>query len=184
MSLEDHPTRKIRDLIKKVEQENNLNLSTTQKILLSIEGPIVTILDALYGEVKLFFLEQHIKKADKDISEKLNINEGDEIDYREVVVHKNGRPLVYAMSYIPKDRCSDEVISKLLSEEKTIGRIFVEREIETIRKVKGISIEKPTPMISNLFNTTEDMITREYVMIHKKQIVIWTKEVYPISSFK
>lgn len=63
MSLEDHPTRKIRDLIKKVEQENNLNLSTTQKILLSIEGPIVTILDVLYGEVKLFFLEQHIKKA-------------------------------------------------------------------------------------------------------------------------
>ena len=174
----------IRTKIQEVENKHDVKLSTTEKILLSISGPIVTILDTLYGEVKLFVLEQKMKKADKEISELLDIDEGAEIDYREVIVHKHGKPLVYAISYIPKERCSDSVIGELLNEEKTTGRILVEHEIETIRRINNISIENPDAIVANLFNSTEKMLAREYVMVHKKKVVIWTKEIYPISPFK
>ena len=174
----------IRTKIQEVENKHDIKLSTTEKILLSVSGPIVTILDTLYGEVKLFVLEQKMKKADKEISELLDIDEWAEIDYREVIVHKHGKPLVYAISYIPKERCSDSVIGELLNEEKTTGRILVEHEIETIRRTNNISIEKPDAIVANLFNSTEKMLAREYVMVHKKKVVIWTKEIYPISQFK
>ena len=174
----------VRDKINELEEKNNIKLSTIQKILCAIEGPAVTILDVLYGDVNLFILDQHIEKANEDIAEKLDINVGDEIDLREVVLHKHGRPLVYGLSYIPKDRCSNTVIEKLLKEDQTTGRIMLEHEIETRTKVINITLEKPDAIIQNMFHTTEDMLTREYVLIHKKNIVIWSKEVYPISYFK
>lgn len=174
----------IREKIIELERENDVKLSTTQKILLSIEGQLVTILDTLYGDVGLFVLDQHIEKADAPIAEKLDINEGDEVDLREVIIHKYGRPLVYGLSYIPRDRCSNTVIEKLLNEKKTTGRILLEHEIETRTEVENISLEKPNGTLKNLFHTSDDMLIREYVLIHKKNKVIWSKEMYPISNFK
>lgn len=82
----------IRSKIKELEEEYDIELSTTQKILLSINGPITTILDVLYGEVKLFMLGQHVEEANEDIAKLLNIDEGEEVDYREVIVHKCNPP--------------------------------------------------------------------------------------------
>lgn len=140
-------------------------------------------MDVLYGDVNLFVLDQHIEKANEDVAEKLEINEGDEIDLREVIIHKHGKPLVYGLSYIPKDRCSDTVIGKLLKEDQTTGRIMLEHEIETLTKVSNISTEKPDAKLQSLFHTSEDFIVKEYILIHKKNIVIWSKEAYPISYF-
>ena len=55
----------IRDEINKVEEKHDIKLSTIQKILLSINGPISTILDVLYGTVNLFMLDQHLEKSPK-----------------------------------------------------------------------------------------------------------------------
>lgn len=175
---------KTRELINSVQQENDIQLTTTQKILCSIEGPLVTILDVLYGDVGLFILDQHMEKANEEIAKKIEINEGDDVNVREVIIHKHGRPLIYGLSYIPKDRCSDTVIEKLLSEQQTTGRIILEHEIETITKLDSLNIEKPTEKLQDLFHTDEDMLEREYVLIHKKNIVIWSKEAYPLSYFK
>ncbi|MBQ2832809.1 chorismate pyruvate-lyase family protein [Methanobrevibacter sp.] len=174
----------VREKIKELEEKNDIKLSTLQKVFSSIEGPVVTILDVLYGDINLFILDQHMEKADEDIAEKLQINVGDEVDLREVILHKHGRPLVYGLSYIPKDRCSNTVIEKLLKEDQTTGRIILEHEIETITKVNDIYLEKPSAKILNLFHANEDMLVREYILIHKKNVVIWSKEVYPISYFK
>ncbi len=174
----------VREKIKEVEEKNDIKLSTIQKILYSIEGPVVTILDVLYGDVNLFILDQHMEKANKDIAEKLEINEGDEIDLREVILHKHSRPLVYGLSYIPKDRCSNTVIEKLLKENQTTGRIMLEHEIETITRIDNITVEKPSATLQNLFHTNEDFLIREYTLIHKKNVVIWSKEAYPLSYFK
>ena len=173
----------VREKIKELEEKNDIKLSTLQKVFCSIEGPVVTILDVLYGDVNLFILDQHMEKANENIAEKLDINEGDEIDLREVILHKHGRPLVYGLSYIPKDRCSNTVIEKLLKEDQTTGRIMLEHQIETITQIEDIYIEKPDPKLQNLFHTDDYLLTREYSMIHKKNVVIWSKEVYPISYF-
>lgn len=174
----------IREKINFIEEQNNMELSTTQKILLTIGGPITTILDVLFGSVNLFMLNQHFEKADKNVAELLNVDEDEEIDYREVIVHKNGRPLVYAKSYIPLSRCSDRVIDDLRKEELTTGKIMAKNNIETIRKINEIYIETPDATLQELFKTSEPMLTREYVMIHHAKIVIWTKESYPLSYFR
>lgn len=174
----------LREMIARLEQEHNIKLSTTQKILLSINGPVTPILDVLYGEVHLFMLDQHFENADKDIADLLGIDEGDEILYRNSIVFKHSKPLIYVLSYIPKSRCSDRVINKLLEGKTTTGRIMNESGHETIRIINDISLMKATPILTELFKTTDDMLTREYSIIHKGKIVIWTKEVYPLSYFK
>ena len=130
----------IREKILELEQKHNIKLSTMQKTLFSIEGQIVTILDTLYGDVKLFVLDQKVRNADADIAEKLDINEGGEVDLREVIIHKHGRPLIYGLSYIPKERCSNTVFEKLLAEKSTTGRILLEHKIGSRTEVINISI--------------------------------------------
>ena len=174
----------LREMIARLEQEHNIKLSTTQKILLSINGPVTPILDVLYGEVRLFMLDQHFENADKDIADLLGIDEGDEILYRNSIVFKHSKPLIYVLSYIPKSRCSDRVINKLLEGKTTTGRIINESGHETIRIINDISLMKATPILTELFKTTDDMLTREYSMIHKGEIVILTKDIYPLSYFK
>ena len=174
----------IRHKISQVEAEYNTSLSTTQKILLCERGPITTILDVLYGEVNLFMLDQHLEKADEEKADLLNINTGDEIDYREVIVHKNGRPLVYALSYIPTSRCTEGVLDDLRREQLTTGKIIDKNCLETMRVIKEISLERPDATLKELFKTNELMITREYIMTYNKEIVIWTRESYPLSYFK
>ena len=174
----------IRDIITELEQEHDVKLATTQKILLSTRGPITTVLDVLYGEVRLFMLDQHTEKADKDNAELLGIKEGDEIIFRNAIVFKNRRPLVYVLSYIPTARCTGAILDDLLSGNVTTGKIIDEHNVETVRKINKIDIEKATPLLTEIFKTTEDMLTREYTMAHRKKIVIWTKELYPISYFR
>ncbi len=174
----------IREKIKDIEKENNVELSKLQQILLSIEGPISSILDVLYGTVKIFILDQHIEKADEAVAELLDIKIGDEIYYREIIVHKNGRPLCYAKSYIPLSRCSDEVTEDLLGEKLTTGNIMDYHQIETIREISKIDIENTTPLLQDLFKTDSDLIVREYYMKHHKKIVVHTQEAYPLTYFK
>lgn len=173
-----------REKIKELEQRHRIKLSNTQKILLSIGGPCTIILDVLYGEVNLFMLDQRFKKADATVAELVNINEGEEIDYREGIAHKNRRPLIYAISYIVKSRCDDEIIDDLLKEEQTLGRILYKIDNAITTKINSISIESPTPILKELFKTDEAMLTREYVLMRGEKTIIWTKEFYPLNYFK
>ena len=177
-------TSKTREKIALLEEEYDIELSTTQKILLSLKGPVTTILDVLYGSMNLFVLDQHLEEADENISELIDIDEGATIYHREVIVHKNGRPLVYTKSYIPTSRCSDEVIKDLHQSHLTTGSIMEKNEIETLRLINEISIEEPDGLMNELFHTDELMITRRYVMVQHKKPVIWTEEKYPISYFR
>ena len=174
----------VREKIKELEQKKGIKLSTIQKVFCSVEGPVVSILDVLYGDVNLFVLDQHMEKANEEVAKHLEINVGDEVDLREVIVHKHGRPLVYGISFIPKDRCSNTVIEKLLKEDQTTGRIMLEHEIETVTKINDIVIEEPRAKLQHLFHANEDLLIRDYTLIHKKKPVIWSKEIYPLSYFR
>ena len=174
----------IKEKLKEVEEQHNIEFSTTQKILLCIQEPVTTILDVLYGEVNLFMLDQHLEDADENIANLLKVNEGDKIDYREAIVHKNGRPLVYAQSYIPISRCGDPVREDLSKKHLPTGTIMTKNMIETLRVITEISIENPNALLQELFHTDEPLISRSYVMIQHKKPVIWTQEKYPLSYFK
>lgn len=173
----------IREEINRVEKEHGVELSTAQKILLSINGPISTILDVLYGTVHLFMLDQHLEKSPKS-SKIMDIEKGEEILYRESIVHKRGRPLVHVTSVVPTSRCSKETLVDLFEEKQTTGKIMDKHNHETLRRITKISIESPNSVLQDLFKTDEDMLTREYIMINKGEVLIWTRESYPLSYFK
>lgn len=175
---------KLKKTIEDLERDYNIEISKIQQILLSIHGPITTVLDVLYGDVNLFILNQQFKNADKDMADLIDVNKHDEVFHREVIVHKHGKPLVYASSLIPKSRCPSEIFDEIHRKQLTTGKIAYKFNFETFRKITKISIEKSTPLFEELFKTDEDLLTREYVMIHDGKIFIHTKEAYPLSYFR
>lgn len=172
----------IRDEINLLEEKYDVKLSTIQKILLSSDGPISTILDTLYGTVHLFMLDQHLEKSPKS-SQIVDIEEGELILYRESIVHKRGRPLVHVTSVIPTVRCDKETMEDIFEEKQTTGKILEMHNIETLRRITKISIETPNLVLQDLFQTDEGMLTREYIMINKGKVMIWTRESFPLSYF-
>ena len=93
--------RTLIERINELEKEHSKKLSNTQKILLTTDGSITAILDVLYGKIALTTIDQHFEDADESHAKLVNVSEGDEINFREVIMHKNGRPLIYAISHIP-----------------------------------------------------------------------------------
>lgn len=175
-----------RSLIEKInilERENDKKFSNTQKILLTTDGSITAILDVLYGKITLSTLDQHFEDADKEHAQLVNVGEGEEINYREVIMHKDGKPLIYAISHIPLSRCSRDVCADLIRADIPIGRILKNYNIESRREINNIFIEKPNDTLKELFNTDEDMLARDYVIINNDEILMWIKESFPISYF-
>ena len=176
-----------RSLIEKItDLENSYGetLSNTQKILLTTDGSITAILDVLYGKITLTTIDQHFEDADKTHAQLVNVDEGDEINFREVIMHKNEKPLIYAISHIPLARCSKKVCADLIRADIPIGRILKNYNIESRREIHNITIEKPNDKLKEIFKTDEKMLARDYVIINHDEILMWIKEIFPISYFR
>ena len=74
-----------------LEKDYGQKFSNTQKILLTTDGSITAILDVLYGKISLFTIDQHFGIADESHAKLVNVNAGDEINFREVLMHKEVR---------------------------------------------------------------------------------------------
>ena len=172
--------RSLIESINDLEREYDENFSNTQKILLTTDGSITAILDVLFGKITLSTLEQHFESADESHAKLVNVAEGDKINF----MHKDGQPLIYAISHIPLSRCSDEVCADLVRADIPIGRILKNYNIESRREIKHIYIEKPNETLKEIFKTDEDMLARDYVIISNDDILMWIKEVFPISYFR
>jgi chorismate-pyruvate lyase len=166
-----------------LEKDYGQQFSNTQKILLTTDGSITAILDVLYGKITLDTLDQHLENADAERAKLVNVNEGEEINFREVLMHKGDQPLIYAISHVPLGRCSKEICSDLLRADIPIGRILKNYHVESRREVRNIFIEKPDDKLKELFSTDEDFLARDYVIINNDEILMWIKEMFPVSYF-
>jgi chorismate-pyruvate lyase len=175
--------KRLIEKINDLEESYGQKFSNTQKILLTTDGSITAILDVLYGKINLDTLDQHFGNANAQQAQLVNVNEGDEINFREVIMHKEDNPLIYAISHVPLNRCSEEICSDLLRADIPIGRILKNYHIESRREVNKIFIEKPNDKLKELFNTDEDFLARDYVIIHDDEILMWIKEMFPVSYF-
>ncbi|WP_407412986.1 chorismate--pyruvate lyase family protein [Methanobrevibacter sp.] len=175
--------KRLIEKINDLEDSYGQKFSNTQKILLTTDGSITAILDVLYGKINLFTIDQHFGIADGEHAKLVNVSEGDEINFREVIMHKNGKPLIYAISHVPLERCSEDICRDLLRADIPIGRILKNYHIESRREVNRIFIEKPNSRLQELFNTDEDFLARDYVIIHEDEILMWIKEMFPVSYF-
>ena len=176
-----------RSLIEKItqlEDDYGEEFSNTQKILLTTDGSITAILDVLFGKITLTTLDQHFGKADESHAKLVNVDVGESINFREVIMHRGEKPLIYAISHIPLGRCSEDICADLVRADIPIGRILKNYHIESRREVNNIFIEKSNDRLRELFKTDEDMLARDYVIIHDDEILMWIKEVFPVSYFR
>lgn len=98
-------------------------------------------------------------------------------------MHKDDDPLIYALSYVPLERLTDEIKCDLMSANIPIGRILKNYKIESRREINNIFIEKGNETLEELYGTDEEFLSRDYVIIHKGEILMWIKESFPISYF-
>lgn len=175
--------RALIDKINEVEKNYGKTFSNTQKILLTTDGSITAILDVLYGKITLTTIDQHFENADTEHAKLVNVPVNEQINFREVIMHKDDKPLIYAISHIPLSRCNSEICSDLIRADIPIGRILKNNDIESRREINKIYVEKPNDKLKELFKTDEDMLAREYVIINCDEILMWIKEVFPVSHF-
>jgi chorismate-pyruvate lyase len=139
--------------VRLIEKINNLEesygktFSNTQKILLSTDGSITAILDVLYGKISLDTLQQHVEESTEENAKLVNIEKGEDINYREIIMHKDDLPLIYAVSYIPLKRLSEGIKEDLTKADIPIGRILKKYNIESRREINRIQIEEANERI-------------------------------------
>jgi chorismate-pyruvate lyase len=172
----------ILDRIAKLENED-IKLTNTQKILLATDGSVTTILDVLNGKIAIKTLTQEFQRANKEIAELLNIDEGEEVNYRVVLMHKDNKPLIHAVSYIPLKRLDESFKKDLISADIPIGRILRKNNIESRREIKNVGIEASNNQLIELFNSDKDILSRDYVIIRNDEILIWIEESFPLDYF-
>lgn len=173
---------KVIDEVKNLETDN-IKLSNTQKILLATDGSVTTILDVLNGRINVETLKQEFQEADMEITKLLNINKGEKVNYRVVVLKKEDTPLIHAISYIPISRLTEEFKEDLFGADIPIGRILRKHNLESRREVKSVKIEQATTDLKDIFNTSADFLSRDYNIVHNNEILIWIKETFPMDSF-
>lgn len=169
--------------IKEIESENGIKFSNTQKVLLSIEGSISAILDVLYGTVRIFVLKNHFEDVDEKKADLLDIEVGEEINYREVLLFGKGKPMIYALSYIPLSRCREEARKDIVDGNLPIGKIMRKYDVESRREIQEMYLEEPSSTLKELFHTNSKFVSREYIVVENGKIVMWTKESFPIDYF-
>lgn len=130
--------KRLIERINDLEKENNKQFSNTQKILLTTDGSITAILDVLYGKIDLDTLDQHFENADEYHAGLVDVEVDTEINFREVIMHKGSKPLIYAISHIPLSRCSKDVCADLVRADIPIGRILKNYNIESRREIREI----------------------------------------------
>ncbi|MBP5247238.1 MAG: DUF98 domain-containing protein, partial [Fibrobacter sp.] len=104
--------------------------------------------------------------------------------FREVLLHLHGKPLMYAASEIPLSRCGEGIASDLMQADIPIGRILKNHRVESRRHINGIYVERPSEKLRKIFGTDEDMLARDYAIISHGNILMWIKEIFPISYFR
>lgn len=165
----------------------NTPLSKAQRLLLMTDGSVTTLLEVLTGKpVLVKTLLQQVVQADTERAATLGVEEGDNINYR-VVVLKNDdsdQPLLYAESYTPVARLQRELKHDLMKADIPIGRIMTRRKIESRREIRDIEIVS-NEELSDLFGVPHDVLflSRTYDIIRHDMVLIRITETFPCTSF-
>jgi len=164
-----------------------VRLSKAQRLLLLTDGSVTTLLEVLTGKpVAVKTLVQQIVRADAETAAALDLEDGDSVNYR-VVILKNDdedRALIYAESYTPVARLQKEFKHDLMKADIPIGRIMAQRRIESrreIRSIETISNEE----LSDLFRVPHQvpLLSRTYDIISHDMVLMRITETFPLTSF-
>ena len=165
----------------------DLELSKAQQLLLMTDGSVTTLLEVITGKpVVVTTLLQQVVEADAERASALDVEEGDNINYRVVVLKNddNHQPLIYAESYTPIARLKKEFRHDLMKADIPIGRIMNQRKIESRREIRRIEIVC-NEEVSDLFGVAQNvpLLSRTYDIISHDTVLIRITETFPSTSF-
>ncbi|MGA3199947.1 MAG: chorismate lyase [Halobacteriota archaeon] len=168
-------------------ENTSLKLSKAQRLLLVTDGSVTTLLEVLTGKpIVVRTLLQQVVEADAERASALDVEEGDNLNYR-VVVLKNDdddQPLIYAESYTPIARLQKEFRHDLMKADIPIGRIMNQRKIESRREIRRIET-LVNEELSELFGVARNqpLLSRTYDIISHDMVLMQITETFPSTRF-
>jgi beta-ribofuranosylaminobenzene 5'-phosphate synthase len=163
-------------------------LSPLQKILLTTDGSVTGLLEAVSGhEVAVRTRSQEVVSADSECSTSLDVMPGQAVNHRVVELQdsETGDVLIYAVSDTPLARLQSEWQNDLMRADIPIGKILKKYHIEGRRELLDVKMTKPDPALSHVFGIGGDdrLLRRKYQIIHNGAPLIHIEEIFPLSSF-
>jgi len=151
------------------------------------DGSVTTLLEVVTGKpVIVSTLIQQIVNADLERASALDVEEGDNINYRVVILRnkRDPRPLIHAESYAPIARLQKELRRDLMKADVPIGRIMKKFKIESRREIRHIQMAH-SQELSELFDVPGNvpMLSRTYDIIRHDQVLIRITEAFPSTHF-
>ncbi len=179
---------RIEKAIPEIEKEVG-RLSPAQKILLGTDGSVTCLLEVITGSpVEIETLAQKIVSADRSVACKLDIEEGDDVNYREVKL-KNSvteETLIHAISYTPIKRLEPRFKEDLTRADIPIGLILKKHRIESRRDITSAQVLKESGALHEMFNvfSKEPMLSRNYKIIRGGHPLMAITETFPYNNFQ
>jgi len=163
-------------------------LAPLHKIFLTANGSITRILEAIFGEIQVKTIAQQIIKANKKLAKELEIDEGNEVNHREVVLvsKKEGKPIVYAISFAPIKRIEKKFREEITKKDLPIGKIMEKLKIEARREIRKTWAKKADKKTAQLLCITEGeiLLQRTYAIIRNNEVMMLITENIPWSFLK
>ncbi|MFA5614274.1 MAG: chorismate pyruvate-lyase family protein, partial [Methanoculleus sp.] len=185
--MESLTADKINAKIDEIEQRIG-RLSPMQKILIGTDGSVTNLLEMASGHpITITTRVQEIVAADGEAAVALDIDPGEEVNYRIVELKDSvtGEVLIYAVSRTPLRRLAPEFRQDLMRADIPIGRILRNHRIESRREITDARIIPAGTDLARTFNVhrCESMLSRKYRIIHREEPLIAIEEVFPCTSF-
>lgn len=163
-------------------------LSPMQKVLIGTDGSVTGLLEMATGHpVTITTLVQDVVGADTEAAAALDIEQGDEVNYRVVELKDGvtGEVLIYAVSCTPLRRLAPEFRQDLMQADIPIGRILRRHRIESRREITDARVVRAGTKLARTFNVhrCEPMLSRKYRIIHREEPLIAIEEIFPCTAF-
>jgi len=178
-------------VIQKISELESIvgRLSPVQKMLLGTDGSVTSLLEILTGSpVEIETLAQEIIPADQAVAKELNLNRGEDVNYRVVKLKKagTGETLIYAVSHTPLKRLEESFRDDLTRADIPIGVILKKHKMESRREINSAGFLQADRKLSQIFNIfpKELMLRRNYKIIRHGEPLISIEETFPYNSFQ
>lgn len=163
-----------------------LRLSVFQRILLMTDGTVTNMLEVYTGEeIQVIKLSQAVRSSNQPLASLEMAGPYSVLDRKILLRGKSSqRNLLYAESTIALDRLNHTVRNGLLKDEAPIGRLLLDCQAETFRKIVSFGKE-PVGALASHFQVCPSlgMISRTYQIVMGRQPVMQITEKFPETHF-
>ncbi len=161
-------------------------MNAIHRILMSTDGSITAIIEAVtQKKVEVETLEQRVIRADKELAKILEVDEGDEVNYRVVYLKADGEIYAKAISFTPLKRLENSFKEDLMRADIPIGKIMKKHNIEARREIRWSRVENADSKLAEELGINDKrVISRNYNIIHRGKILINITEFFPVERFR